>query len=266
MESTNPIGIFDSGLGGLTVVKAVNKLLPNEDIIYLGDTARVPYGNKSQETVQRYSLEIGRFLVQKKVKMIIVACNSASSLGIEAIRREISLPVLGVIGPGARTAVRNSSNMKIGVIGTRGTINSGAYQSALQATSSDVETFAEATPLFVPLVEEGWADSEITRQVADVYLEPLKNNGIDTLILGCTHYPFLKSLISSVMGAGVKLVDSAEALAAEASQTLIDHNMTNENPTSGLLEYYTTDDPKSFIEIGQKLINLDLSNTKQNHF
>lgn len=261
--NNSPIGIFDSGLGGLTVLKEVRSLLPSEDLIYLGDTARVPYGNKSQETVEKYSLEISRFLADQGVKMIIIACNSASSLGIDAVRREIDLPLLGVIDPGARTAVKSTRNGKIGVIGTRGTIKSGAYQRALAAANGDLNVSAVPTPLLVPLVEEGWSSNAITKQVLNVYLKPLREKGIDTLILGCTHYPFLKDIISEVMGTGVSLVDSAEALAKETKKTLADNDRYCAPSKTGSLRYFTTDSPEIFINIGGRLTNLDLSNTEQ---
>jgi glutamate racemase len=195
--------------------------------------------------------------------MIIVACNSASSLGIDAVRREIKLPVLGVIGPGARTALKNTKNKNIGVIGTRATINSGAYQKALKDNGNNLHIFAVPTPLFVPLVEEGWSDSPITKEVAEEYLKDLKLNEIDTLILGCTHYPFLKKVISSVMGADVILVDSADALAGEALQTLQKNGQLNNSGSKGSIQYFTTDSPSIFKETGERLIDLDLSDTKQ---
>lgn len=263
MDKDRPIGIFDSGLGGLTVVRAVNRLLPNEDIIYLGDTARFPYGNKSKSTIERYSLEISEFLVQKSVKMIIVACNTASSLGIDAVRREYDLPVLSVIGPGARTAIKATKTRKIGVIGTRATVKSGSYIRALKLVDPDVEIFSFPTPLLVPLAEEGWNSSDITKQVAEIYLAPLKEKGIDTLILGCTHYPLIKSIIAGIMGDKVRLVDSAEALALEAKQVLAEKNLAREDQTAGIIKYYTTDAPESFIETGGRLIDLDLSSSEQ---
>jgi glutamate racemase len=261
-----PIGIFDSGLGGLTVVKAVRDILPNENIIYLGDTARVPYGNKSKETVERYSLEISHFLVARGAKLIIIACNSSSSLGIDAVRKSIKIPVLGVIGPGARTAARATKNKRIGVIGTRGTIASQSYQHTLEKEKNGYQVFPIATPLFVPLVEEGWSDSDITRQVAQVYLDPMKKEHIDTLILGCTHYPFLKTTIREVLGPEITLVDSAEALATEVKSTLTKLDMANTNKEIGTVEYYTTDTPDGFIETGSRLIDLDLKDTKQTTF
>jgi len=263
MVKNRPIGIFDSGLGGLTVVKAVNRLLPDEDIIYLGDTARFPYGNKSKSTIEKYSLEISEFLIHKGVKMIIIACNTASSLGIEAVRKEYDLPVLGVIGPGARTAIKATKNRKIGVIGTRATINSGSYIKALKLVDPHIEIFSIPTPLLVPLAEEGWNDSDITKKVAEIYLASLREKEIDTLILGCTHYPLIKKMISGILSDNVKLVDSAEALALEAKQTLIEKQMAQADRKPGEIKYYTTDTPESFIETGSRLIDLDLGSAEQ---
>jgi glutamate racemase len=263
MEKNRPVGIFDSGIGGLTVVKAVNRLLPNEDIVYLADTARFPFGNKSKSTIEKYSLEISEFLIHKDVKMIIIACNTASSLGIEAVRKVYDLPVLGVIGPGARTALKISKNRKIGVIGTRATINSGSYIKALKLVDPNVEIFSVPTPLLVPLAEEGWNNSDITKKVAEIYLASLLEKEIDTLILGCTHYPLIKEMIGEILGRRVNLVDSAEALALEARQILIEKQMAREDQRPGKIKYYTTDAPESFIETGSRLIDLDLGSAEQ---
>lgn len=263
MNNIKPIGIFDSGLGGLTVVKAVNSLLPNEDIVYLGDTARFPYGNKSKSTIEKYSLEISDFLVSKNVKMIIIACNTASSLGIETVREKFDIPVLGVIGPGARTAINATKNNKIGVIGTRATINSGSYIRALKLVNEKMQIHSIPTPLLVPLAEEGWSKSEITRKVGEIYLEPLKKKGIDTMILGCTHYPLIKHIIGEIMGKDVQLVDSAEALAMEAKDILYNKGLHKADAKKGIIRYYTTDTPESFVETGSRLIDLDISNAEQ---
>jgi len=263
MNVDSPLGIFDSGLGGLTVVKAIQSYLPNEDLIYIGDTAHFPYGNKSRETIERYSLQNSRYLINEGVKMLIIACNSASALGIDAVRREIDLPVLEVVGPGARTAVKVSGNKRIGVIGTRGTIMSSSYVNALKKTDPAVEVFPVPTPLLVPLAEEGWSDSDITFQVAEIYLKTLKERDIDTLILGCTHYPLIKNIIQKVMGESVALVDSADAIAAEAKEILTNKKIGTDKKTPGTIKYYTTDSPESFKETGTRLIDLNLDNTKQ---
>jgi glutamate racemase len=263
MNNVKPIGIFDSGLGGLTVVKAVNCLLPNEDIIYLADTARFPFGNKSKSTIEKYSLEISDFLISKNVKMIIIACNTASSLGIETVRKKFDIPVLGVIGPGARTAEKVTKNHKVGVIGTRATINSGSYIKALKLVNENIEVFSVPTPLLVPLTEEGWSESEITRKVGEIYLTPLKEKGIDTMILGCTHYPLIKGIIAEIMGDHVRLVDSAEALALEAKQILSDKGLQKSVNNPGKISYYTTDAPISFEETGRRLIDLNILGTEQ---
>lgn len=263
MGVIKPIGIFDSGLGGLTVVKAVHKLLPSEDIVYLADTARFPFGNKSKATIEKYSLEISDFLINKNIKILIIACNTASSLGLETVRKKYDLPVLGVIGPGARTAVRATKNKKIGVIGTRATINSRSYNKALELADPDVEVFATPTPLLVSLAEEGWSESDITRQVVQIYLKSLKVDDIDTLILGCTHYPLIKKIIGEIMGDSVCLVDSADALALEARQILTEKKMQKNGGETGTIQYFTTDTPESFIETGSRLIDLDVSQAEQ---
>jgi glutamate racemase len=263
VEKNRPIGIFDSGIGGLTVVKAINRLLPNEDIVYLADTARFPFGNKSKSTIEKYSLEISEFLIHKGVKMIIIACNTASSLGIEAVRKAYDIPVLGVIGPGARTAIKTSKNRKIGVIGTRATINSGSYIKAMKLVDPNVEIFSTPTPLLVPLAEEGWNDGDITKMVAEKYLHSFQEKRIDTLILGCTHYPLIKNIIGGILSDKVALVDSAEALALEAKQILIEKQIAKEDQRPGKNKYYTTDAPESFIETGSRLIDLDLGSTEQ---
>jgi glutamate racemase len=232
--SSLPIGIFDSGVGGLTVLRAVRKRLPHENVIYLGDTARVPYGMKSRRTIERYAVEDAGFLARKGVKMLVVACNTISAMARERLRAEFDLPLLSVLGPGARMATRVTRNGRIGVIATEATVESGAYERAIREASPDreVEIFSRACPLFVPLVEEGETDSQIAHLVAEQYLAPFRKEGIDTLVLGCTHYPLLKSVIKSTIGAtdggSVTLVDSAEATAEETAQLLERHGLLND--------------------------------------
>ena len=207
MSDSRPIGIFDSGVGGLTVVGKVQEILPNEDLIYFGDTARVPYGTKSKETVTKFSVENVEFLMGHNVKLVIVACNTASSLSLDFLKRCFRVPVIGVIEPGAREAVSATRNDRIGVIGTNATVSSGAYETAMKRIDKKLKVFAASCPLFVPLVEDGWMDRRVAYDVASIYLKPLKAKGVDTLILGCTHYPLLKNVIRKVMGADVMLVD-----------------------------------------------------------
>lgn len=232
--SDRPIGVFDSGLGGLTVVKALRKILPFEEIVYLGDTARLPYGTKSPETIQRFALQDTEFLIGRNVKLVIVACHSASSVALDDLKKRYRLPLLGVIAPGAEAAVRATRNNRIGVIGTNATIGSGAYERAIRFYRKDVEIVAKSTPLFVPLAEEGWLNNEVACRTAEIYLEPFRREQIDTLLLGCTHYPLLKRVIGRVLdcltprrvtapragGKRIVLVDSSEATAAAARQTL----------------------------------------------
>ncbi|HZS05882.1 MAG TPA: glutamate racemase [Blastocatellia bacterium] len=254
--SSLPIGIFDSGVGGLTVLKAVREQLPNEDVIYLGDTARVPYGTKSPGTVERYAVEDASFLIQKGVKMIVVACNTASALAAPALRRRFTLPLLGVIGPGARAAARATRSGRIGVIGTEATVASGAYEGRIREACGDrtVEVFSQACPLFVPLAEEGETDSEITRAVAEKYLASLRGRLIDTLVLGCTHYPLLKPVIAEMMGEGVTLVDSAEAAAKETADLLAEKNLLNHRSGRATSRFYVTDAANRFHRIAERFL------------
>src|SRR5437879_11145115 len=210
MSDLRPIGVFDSGIGGLTVVKALRDLLPNEDICYLGDTARLPYGRKSRETLQRYAVELAGMLMRKNAKALVVACNTFSSIALPLLTREFSVPVIGVIEPGARAALQATRNRHIGVIGTQATIRSGAYEKALRATDNNVRVSSRACPLLVPLIEEGLLDDDLTDRVIVRYLEPLLAYGIDTLVLGCTHYPLLSVAIARVLGRELTLLDSAE--------------------------------------------------------
>ncbi|MEA2649503.1 MAG: glutamate racemase, partial [Candidatus Binataceae bacterium] len=211
---TRPIGVFDSGIGGLTVLKELTALLPGEDFIYLGDTARLPYGTKSNEVIVRYSRENTEFLLAKGIKLLVVACNTSSAVALGEIERHTMVPVIGVIDPGARAAVKASRTGKIGVIGTEATIASGAYTRAIQNLKPRAEIYTRACPLLVPLVEEGWTDNEIAERTVTHYLESLKASGIDTLLLGCTHYPLLRAMFERVLGPRVKIVDSAIATAA----------------------------------------------------
>ena len=247
-----PIGVFDSGVGGLTVFQALERALPHESLVYLGDTARVPYGTKSAETVVRYTLEAARFMLRQQVKMVVVACNTASSVALEAMTRETRLPVLGVIAPGSRRALERSQTQRIGVIGTRATIASGAYKRAIQALAPEAEVLSQACPLFVPLAEEGWTEGEITRRIAEKYLEPFRRADVDTLVLGCTHYPLLRDVIAQVMGAEVDLVDSAEAVAEEAARALAQE--TGAGAARGGHHFYVTDAPETFQVVAERFL------------
>jgi glutamate racemase len=219
VSDPRPIGIFDSGIGGLTVLAAVRALLPDERLLYLGDTARLPYGTKSAETVVRYARRAAAYLAEHDVKLLVVACNTASAAALEALTESTPVPVIGVVWPGARAAVAGTAGT-VGVIGTESTIASGAYVRALHALAPGLTVHARACPLFVPLAEEGWFDHEVTRTVARIYLEPLAHAGVDTLILGCTHYPLLRAAIAAAVGEKVRLVDSAAATAAEVEEVL----------------------------------------------
>ncbi|MEO2082544.1 MAG: glutamate racemase [Desulfurobacteriaceae bacterium] len=216
----SPIGVFDSGVGGLTVLKALRELLPGENLIYFGDTARVPYGTKSPSTIIRYSLENARLLESFGVKMVVVACNTSSAHALDILRREFDFPVVGVVRPGAKLAVALSKNGRIGVIGTEATVSSGAYRKAILSINPFATVFEKACPLFVPLIEEGWIEDEVTEIVAGRYLKELLSEGIDTLVLGCTHYPLIKGILRRVCGEGVRLVDSADAVAREVEGLL----------------------------------------------
>ncbi len=256
------LGIFDSGVGGLTVYKEVRQELPGADILYLGDTARVPYGTKSAETVTRYSLQIGSYLNARGVDAVVVACNTASAYAIERLRSVMPIPVFGVVAPGASAAVRSTTGGVVGVIGTRGTVSSGAYQRAITELDPDIKVVAAPCPLFVPLVEEGWLLDPITQEVAIRYLEPLMEEGVDTLVLGCTHYPMLKEVISMVMGHEVTLIDSAQETALKLKIYLDDNGFVDE-PGSGTDLFEVTDLPERFLEVGQVFLDRELENVQQ---
>jgi glutamate racemase len=255
-----PIGIFDSGVGGLTVLRAVRSALPSESLVYLGDTARVPYGNKSPATVARYALEDSQFLLGKGVKMIVIACNTASALAAPALRSEFpGLPILGMIGPGSRAATRATRNGRIGVIATAATIGSGAYEQRIRATFAASGKEPElirsvACPLFVPLAEEGETDSEIARLAAAKYLAPLKADAIDTLVLGCTHYPLLRRVIAQTMGPEVTLVDSAEAAAAETADLLGTSGLLCSSHAARSESFFVTDAASRFATIASAIL------------
>lgn len=247
------IGVFDSGVGGLTVVQRILEALPREKILYLGDTGRYPYGNKSPEMVTRYSLENVDFLVERGVKLLVVACNSASAMSLDAIRSRHPHPVVGVIEPGARAAVEGSRNRRIGVIGTEATIASGAYTRALRRLDPDVQIFSRACPLFVPLAEEGWVDNPVTAATVPLYLESLKASGVDTVILGCTHYPLLRRAIARFLGRRVTLVDSAEETAREVRQILEGRDGIRRKGR-GAASFFVTDVPDRFVRVGRRFL------------
>jgi glutamate racemase len=248
-----PIGVFDSGIGGLTVLRALTEALPGEDFIYLGDTARLPYGTKSNEVIVRYSRENSEFLLAKGIKMLVVACNTASAVALAEIARLTVVPVIGVIEPGAAAAVAASRRGKIGVIGTEATIASGAYTRAIHALRPRAEIYTRACPLLVPLVEEGWTENEIAERTVAFYLQSLKQSGIDTLLLGCTHYPLLRGLFERVLGPGVKIVDSADATAAAVSKRLTALRLARSRG-NGSQSFFVTETPERFVRVGRRFI------------
>ncbi len=258
-----PIGIFDSGVGGLTVVKQIFKRLPYEEIVYLGDTARVPYGTKSPETIKRFSIENADFLSKFKVKLIIVACNTASSTSMEELIKHVSVPVIGVIKPGARKAVTVTRNNKIGIIGTHATVKSKAYVREIKNISSKIEVIAKPCPLFVPLVEEGWLREKATYAIAEKYLASLRRKGIDTLVLGCTHYPLLKSVICKVMGKKVKIVDSASSIAEEAHTILMSMGQLSTSKKKPRHRFFATDAVEHFVRVGEKFLGAKIQRAER---
>ena len=256
MSESQPIGVFDSGIGGLTVVKALQELLPNENIFYLGDTARVPYGNKSAETVERYSLELASMLTREDAKVIVVACNTVSSVSIPKLRANVSVPVIGVIEPGAQAAIATTGNRHIGVIGTRATIRSVAYENALRALNVHVQVTSQACPLLVPLIEEGMLDDKLTDQTIARYLDPMIAAGIDTLVLGCTHYPLLTGAIGRALGDEIKLVDSAQNCAVAVRNLLDRQSLRAEASANGRLQVALTDSADNFLNVARDALQL----------
>ncbi len=261
-EREGPIGIFDSGIGGLTVVKELLEKLPGENIIYFGDTARVPYGIKSERTVIKFSLQNSRFLARFQIKLLIVACNTASAVSLDALRKEFSFPIIGVIEPGVRAALRLAKNRRIGIIGTEATIASRAYAKLIGEINPPARIFSQACSLLVPLVEEGWLEGEITAAAVRRYLRPLKKESLDSLILGCTHYPLLKPLLQKEME-GVALIDSAEEVVAEVKRVLEDKGGLGPGSLTPYRRYCVSDTPARFIKTGKRFLGAALSSVEQ---
>jgi len=258
----DPIGVFDSGIGGLTVAAALQNLLPSETIFYIGDTARVPYGGKSRKTVERYSIEIGGLLLAEQAKMIVVACNTASALAVPRMKELFKAPVQGVVAPGAEAAVRATKNDRIGVIGTRATVASGAYEHAIHALRPEAQVFSTHCPLLVPLIEEGMFDDPITDQVIARYLAPLLDEGIDTLVLGCTHYPLAREAIGRGAGSAVTLVDSAENCALAVKALLESQNLSAPGDRLGKLDVALTDSTEGFLRTAEKALELQIGDVQ----
>ena len=253
-KKNRPIGVFDSGIGGLTVLKEIIKELPDESTIYLGDTARVPYGIRSAETVIRYSFENTQFLSSRDIKLLVVACNTASAVSLDAIKKTISIPVIGVIEPGAKAAVKATKNKRVGVIGTEATIRSSSYTKAIKALDVSIEVFGLACPLFVPLVEEGWTEGNITTLIVKQYLDRIRDQGIDTIVLGCTHYPLLKKVIAEILGEGVRLIDSAVETSLEIEKILEVLGLNREQTGTPAREFFVTDSPERFLKVGENFL------------
>ncbi len=258
----DPIGVFDSGIGGLTVAAALRTLLPHEAIFYIGDTARVPYGGKSRKTVERYSIEIGGLLLAEQSKVIVVACNTASALAVPRMKQIFKVPVQGVVAPGAEAAVRATRNGRIGVIGTRATISSGAYEHAIHSLNPSASVFSAPCPLLVPLIEEGMFDDPITDQVIARYLTPLLAKGIDTLVLGCTHYPLARPAIARAAGSAVTLVDSAENCALAVKALLETQSLASPHDHLGRLDVALTDATEGFLRTAERALHLEIGDVE----
>ena len=262
-DPSSPLGVFDSGVGGLTVVRALRELLPGESIIYLGDTARVPYGSKSPDTIRRFSMEDTQFLVNRGVKAVIVACNTATAHAITQLQSGFPLPVIGVLEPGVEATLADATCQRVGIIGTAGTIKSSAYQYQLAMRRPDLQIHAVATPLLVPFVEEGWIDHPSTKMVLREYLKPLVEKGMDTLVLGCTHYPLLIPVLRRVLGRNVRLVDSASTCAAHVKRKLEELHLLRERKGKPSLEIYLTDLSEQFESLARRFLNADFGRVKK---
>ncbi|MEW5895341.1 MAG: glutamate racemase [Candidatus Omnitrophota bacterium] len=259
-----PVGIFDSGLGGLTVVKAVTKLLPAEDIVYFGDTARVPYGTKSPSAIIKFSRQNAKVLLAQGVKAIVIACNSSSSHALEILKKEVPVPVLGVIDPGVRKALSVTETGRVGIIATRATVNSHAYRDRFKKCRPGLVVFEQACPLLVPLVEEGWFSRQVTRDIAAQYLEMLRKKKIDALVLGCTHYPLLKKVLRAVMGDGVNLIDSAEEVAQDLKMLLKKENLLRSSSKRKARHLFlVSDEPKHFQRQAKRFLGRDVLKVKK---
>ncbi len=262
-RQSKPIGVFDSGIGGLTVVRALTRHLPHENIVYFGDTARVPYGPKSPQVVREYAVQDTEFLMTHDVKMIVVACNTVSSVALDLVMKRAGVPVLGVILPGAKAAVVATKNRRVGVIGTMGTIASNAYVNAIRLIDRSVTVMSQACPLFVPLAEEGWTEHGATELIAREYLFPMKQEKIDTLVLGCTHYPILAGVISGVLGESVSLIDSGEAAAAEVGGILDEQDLRNPSGAKPHIQFFVSDIPHKFAEVGERFLGHKLGRIRR---
>jgi len=257
MMNDAPIGVFDSGVGGLTVAREIMRQLPGESIVYFGDMARVPYGTKSKDTVISFSRQIVKFLQEKKVKAIVIACNTASAFALSELAKEVDIPVIGVISPGAKAANEKTVNGRIGVIATEGTVSSGMYSKVIKSINPELEVFQKACPLFVPLVEEGWLYDSITIEVADRYLHDLLSYDIDTLVLGCTHYPLIRRTIQKVVGENVSLVSPAYETAKELERILIENNIVS-GSECGKYEFYVSDNADRFKKLALSILPCDI--------
>lgn len=258
MGDIRPIGIFDSGVGGLTVVREVIEKLPNESIVYFGDTARVPYGTKSPKVIEKFALQDILFLLNHHVKLVVAACHTVSSVVLDQLIQNFHLPILGVVEPGVKAALEATKNNRIGVIGTRGTIQSGTYERKLNEKRKGLSIVSQSCPLFVPIAEEGWLDGDVTQRIAEVYLKPIQKQKIDTLILGCTHYPLLKPVIQKVLGKKVIIIDSAEETAKLVERRLKLIGIENDRPESIQHDFYVSDIPYHFQEIGERFLGRKL--------
>ena len=258
MSNSRPIGVFDSGIGGLTVVRALTHHLPHENIVYFGDTARVPYGPKSAQVVREYTAQDTDVLLGHNVKMIVIACNTVSAVALDIVQKRAKVPVVGVIFPGAELAARTTSKKRVGIIGTLGTVASNAYPNALRQIDPSIQTFSRACPLFVPLAEEGWTDHKATELIAKEYLFPLTLEKIDTLVLGCTHYPLLKDVISRVLHQSVTLIDSGEATASTVIHMLDELDLRNPSKLKPNLQFFVSDVPLKFTEVGERFLGQKL--------
>ena len=260
---TAPIGIFDSGVGGLTVMREVVKQLPDEKIVYFGDTARVPYGSKSQKTIIHFSEQIIRFLKTKEVKAIVIACNTASALALDAVRDEFDIPIIGVVIPGARAAVSVSENKKVGVIGTEATVLSGMYSKVIKGMDSEIEVVEKACPLFVPLVEEGLRDHKVMGEIIEYYLESMKNTDIDSIILGCTHYPLIRHSISRYLGEAIKIVNPAYEAARDLKELLESSGILNDvkDDTEKQYQFFVSDEAEKFRNFANTVMPFEIDST-----